>query len=508
MIPPILWQTSKTGKFPDALIDCQASWEASNPGLTRYVYDDAQCANFILEHFGGRIYELYMELPLPVMRADFWRIAVIYVHGGFYADIDTQMHVDAFDLLEESNEAVFMIENGNIGNFFFAAKPGHPILKATIERMIKNAEDPGKFDPQDFGMHPLHAQVIKSCKIKNKAYVSTSKIAFLDCRELEGKHQLRHLCFSKDLENNLSWRKMNIELTEARQKACNITFFTTFNKSGYDLYGAEWADSFRKISKLYPSFKAVIYYEGFYPLEKYSNIEWIDFKKALPEHERWKSEYLEKNNHCDYVRTMTVRFSHKAFVIQQMLSKRKDDYLIWLDGDCVFLDADYSGFPGELVSNSLVACQVEETGHDNHVESGILIFNGKHKSLADFAALLRAEYKVENIINRMEPYDGFLIYQALLKGAFEYTNLNAIHGLGGIQSDPTMTFLHPEIKSRFVHNIGLTGKTQYQKWNKVKDVDNVYKMMQNIFGGVSTDSKKDKIKEKFQKLKAMRPAVL
>lgn len=34
--------------------------------------------------------QVYRSFPLGVMRADFWRLAILYVHGGLYSDVDTR----------------------------------------------------------------------------------------------------------------------------------------------------------------------------------------------------------------------------------------------------------------------------------------------------------------------------------------------------------------------------------------------------------------------------------
>lgn len=44
-----------------------------------------------------------------------------------------------------------------------------------------------------------------------------------------------------------------------------------------------------------------------------------------------------------------------------------------------------------------------------------------------------------------------------------------------IQSDPNYTFLHPEIKNKFIHNIGWTGKHQYDDWDKIFNQDETNK---------------------------------
>jgi uncharacterized lipoprotein YddW (UPF0748 family) len=46
--------------------------------------------------------------------------------------------------------------------------------------------------------------------------------------------------------------------------------------------------------------------------------------------------------------------------------------------------------------------------------------------------------------------------------------------VAGIQGDAVNTFLHPEIRKRFKHNIGAYGKSDYTDWNKVKHSDETF----------------------------------
>ena len=42
---------------------------------------------------GPRAYAVYSSFPIGVMKADFFRYAVLLAHGGIYADVDTSCQV-------------------------------------------------------------------------------------------------------------------------------------------------------------------------------------------------------------------------------------------------------------------------------------------------------------------------------------------------------------------------------------------------------------------------------
>ncbi len=485
MIPNILWQTWKTKEVPIEVKRQADSWIHSNPQLQINLMDDNECDNFILEHFGADVHFLYNALPQPIMRADFWRLAVVYIHGGYYSDLDIvcSRHISSF--INNDVDAVFMREVNNISNYFFGAIPKHPVIKNALDMMINVTNNVANIKPQDFGMHPLHQSVRDYYQVVETNYITNDKVQFLLDADVRSSKTLVHNTASMmDYSHYESWRNRNLLMDSERENASDILFFTTFNRNGYELYGKEWIKSFTVLANYYNKFRAKIFYEGFVPPDNsHSNIEWVKYEDAIPNHAAWKNDYLSRTQHSDYVRTMTVRFSHKAFVIQHVLDTETHRYLIWLDGDCIFKNAEYSDFPKSLLGQKFLACQVDHNNELNQIESGILIFNGLHPDKMRFNNAFKIWYKVENILPMGQPYDGFLVSKALITTGLDYVNLNEHYGKGGIQSDPNMTFCHPEIKSKFIHNIGWTGKNQYDNWETIYQRDDIYQKMNGMLFG-------------------------
>lgn len=505
MIPHTLWQTWKTHDVPVSLQNSYQSWATSNPGLDRRLCDDEECADFILEHFGSETHATYMAFAQPIQRADFWRLAVIYVHGGYYADLDVACWTPLSDLVPAGVQAVWTQEIDNISNFFFGARAGHPVIKAAMDQMLEQARTSIITDVQSFGMHWLHHSVRHYYKVIGTDYTNTDQVVFLKNEQLKDQNKLVHAGSSGQLLPDYeSWRHRHAIMLQEREAVTDTVFVTTFHQHGYELYGREWVRGFTRLANYYPRLRARVYYQGFEPEYSHPNIEWLNFDQNLPMHSEWKQEYLSKTTHHDYVQTMTVRFSHKAFVIQHALDTINSDYVVWLDGDCVFKNADYANWPVDLIEDKFMACQVEHNHDLNHVESGILIFNAKNPDTAAFNQLFKQNYSVLEVLSMGQPYDGFIVYRTLLMLNRPYVNLNETHGAGGIQSDPGCTFLHPDIANKFVHNIGWTGKTQYNNWKKVLERDDIYKKLKHVlFGNMDQqrEEKKQQAREKLASLK-------
>lgn len=264
-----------------------------------------------------------------------------------------------------------------------------------------------------------------------------------------------------------------------------IKFITTFSQVGYELYGKTWIDTFTKSVKE-AHITADIYVD--FPLKiNNSKINIVNYDKAIPMHRSWIENFNNSFDKFIYNKKMAVRFSYKAFVMQHALDNNKDCYVIWLDGDCIFKQSTYNNFVEKLLDSNAIACQREINGGFDHIESGIIIFDADHPDIKAFNKKFKSLYEVENLIKFDSPYDGFMVYQSLSQTKTSYTDLNEFFGTGGIQSDPSQTFLHPEINSRFHHNIGLTGKSQYSMWRVLNKSDDYFQLVQH--GGTKITQK-------------------
>src|SRR6056300_821892 len=152
MIPNILWQTWKTKNIPLSVRQINNTWKTSNSQLKKEFMDDQQCSDFILKHFGKETHLKYLQLPQPINRADLWRLAVVYIHGGYYSDLDITCKMNLNYFTNPKVKAVFIREINNIGNYFFGAVPKHPLIKMAIDQMLSETDNINKKQSQSWGM--------------------------------------------------------------------------------------------------------------------------------------------------------------------------------------------------------------------------------------------------------------------------------------------------------------------------------------------------------------------
>lgn len=463
MIPKKIYQTYKSYDLPDNIKKLINSIITINSDFEYEFMDNNECFTFIRENFDDKFVEMYKSIPLDIMRADVWRIAVIYINGGIYCDTDVFCLKGLGDLIEGEELVIFTEEKGGTSNFFFAAKPKHPSLKRVLDLMVDKFKITYEVNSplmvQNFGMNLFHHVIDNTQNKKTLTYD-------------ESMMWVNHLFFG-------SWRYNQDEYITDSKQCKPITFFTTFHKNGYDVYGKEWINSFiSNIVGQRNNVFAKIYVEDLPDLKiNHPQIELIDYKKTITEHGEWKKEFLNKSHHSNYVKDLTIRFSHKGFAMQHALDTITNGYAIWLDADCVYEDSKLEKFPTNFFTDdNVIACQVED---GNHVESGIIIFDVENPKLDKYKEMFKLNYSIENIMKFGEPYDGFVVRRSLDHSEVSFYDLNKEFGIGGIQSDPTQTFLHPEIKKRFTHNIGITGKRKYDDWDTVSKKDNIFKILES-----------------------------
>lgn len=170
-IPKIIWQTYKS-QFPFKN-SCESikSWLNLNPDYQWYYMSDAMCDEFIADHFSDEFYQMYKSLPYGVMRADAWRIAIVYVYGGIYCDTDTVClkPVDEWILNKKLVVSYEPRTANNIANFCFAAMPKHPALLLCLNQLLTNYNNSNFMDRlhksgtpiQNYGQHAFNYGIKK-----------------------------------------------------------------------------------------------------------------------------------------------------------------------------------------------------------------------------------------------------------------------------------------------------------------------------------------------------------
>jgi len=172
-----VWQTmADKSKITERGKKWRMTWMNENPSASLHMLDDDDVDRFVQTHFSDSMYREYKNWPLGVMRADFWRYAVLYIHGGIYGDADTQClrsikdwfpprskyvegeaRNDNFnpgevggtlrgkpygELTWDDCQIVISLENHiSFCQWAIASIPGHPILRKVIELVYQKSRE-------------------------------------------------------------------------------------------------------------------------------------------------------------------------------------------------------------------------------------------------------------------------------------------------------------------------------------------------------------------------------
>ncbi|NTS66801.1 glycosyltransferase [Sphingomonas sp. HHU CXW] len=159
-IPRTIHQTYFSATLPPALSGNVDALRALNPGWSFSFYDDAAVERFIAEEYGKAILARYLRISpkYGAARADLFRYLLIFRSGGVYLDIKSSADQPFDEVLRSDDRFIISqwdngingihpggglfhpelaaIPHGEFQQWHIIAAPGHPFLRAVIERVL------------------------------------------------------------------------------------------------------------------------------------------------------------------------------------------------------------------------------------------------------------------------------------------------------------------------------------------------------------------------------------
>jgi mannosyltransferase OCH1-like enzyme len=198
-IPKIIYQTWKTKQLHANCVKIRDNIQKLNPNYQIILYDDVDIDNFIKNNFNNFIYNCYAQLNVGASKADFWRYCILYINGGVYLDIDSDI-IRPLDELIVGDEQCIVTREGNLGifnNWIMIFEKGHPILLKCINTCCYNITNkttndvfkltgPGPFtNAINNVLLPLYNKRIKNLYFENDTHLNNvlnNKINKIRCR--------------------------------------------------------------------------------------------------------------------------------------------------------------------------------------------------------------------------------------------------------------------------------------------------------------------------------------
>lgn len=211
-IPKVIYQTFKTCQIP--LLTRFYIWRflKRNKGYRWEFYDDERLDAFMRNSFDERVYKAYSRLQIGAAKADFFRYAVLYIHGGIYLDLDSDILGRLDHVIRPDDVAVLAKEKSHIfyAQWALIYDKGHPFLKETIDLMVRNIEE-NRY-PHD--VHAMTGPTVYTEAIRNvldrNADVPYRIIADEYKGLLQFKYKLNKIMIYGDRSKH--WKKMQLRV--------------------------------------------------------------------------------------------------------------------------------------------------------------------------------------------------------------------------------------------------------------------------------------------------------
>jgi hypothetical protein len=124
-------------KTLDKMEQYSNNWKRLNPEYEIKLYDNEMCEKFLLEEYGELHRDIFNFLQDGPIKADFWRICILYTYGGVYSDIDNQPFIPIDNFIEKDVDFVtcssyWQEMQINFNPNFIISNKGNIILKKCI----------------------------------------------------------------------------------------------------------------------------------------------------------------------------------------------------------------------------------------------------------------------------------------------------------------------------------------------------------------------------------------
>jgi hypothetical protein len=136
VIPKKIYLCYKTKNIPSYIID---NWKKLNNDYEIQIYDNNDCIDFLKNNYTDEFVDIFNFIKDGPIKADFWRVCILYLYGGVYSDIDVKLIVPIKSFLEKDVSYLTCTSfNVNSSNpHFIVTCPKHPLLFLCIETYLQ-----------------------------------------------------------------------------------------------------------------------------------------------------------------------------------------------------------------------------------------------------------------------------------------------------------------------------------------------------------------------------------
>jgi hypothetical protein len=136
IIPKVIYLSYKTKNIPDYVIP---NWKKLYPDYQVKLYDNNDCIQFLKREYTDEHVNIFNYIKDGPIKADFWRVCILYKYGGIYSDIDVEPLVSIENIMENNVSFLtcFSAYHKNINPHFMVSQPNHKLLKMCIDKYLE-----------------------------------------------------------------------------------------------------------------------------------------------------------------------------------------------------------------------------------------------------------------------------------------------------------------------------------------------------------------------------------
>lgn len=132
----IIYQTTKTKQdIPEKVYQ---QFQKFAPGYKHVIFDDEECIEFLGKHYDQRHIDRFHNLLMGAFKADLFRYCLLYINGGIYMDIKTEI-IRPFDEIFMDRTKMYCVmqfDKQGIYQGILASPPRNPIFLELIDYVL------------------------------------------------------------------------------------------------------------------------------------------------------------------------------------------------------------------------------------------------------------------------------------------------------------------------------------------------------------------------------------
>lgn len=151
-------------KIDDKITYHTNNWKKLNPSYKIYLYDDEMCEDFLNKHFGNLHSEIFKFIKHGPIKADFWRICILYKNGGIYSDVDNEPLIPLDEFIENDVDLVtcssYWDKKFNFNPNFIISNKNNIILKNCIDEYVRLFTTKKKYNYWDWSIMKIFTDIL------------------------------------------------------------------------------------------------------------------------------------------------------------------------------------------------------------------------------------------------------------------------------------------------------------------------------------------------------------